>query len=318
MKTIDFVIGKTPQILAYYNLPPVDARNHYRGECPMCGRKNKLRIDDKEGTGSWICVCGSGTLFKLLELTTGKDFRTLAKEIDEAFGNTFEGQYQQPKVNDKLQTCVSRFRHINKIEGSPAQEYLNGRGITQMPTGGVKYSEKERHSDEERYYGAMYAIASNEYSEAIQRHLTYLDGNKKADILRNKKMLSLQEYSGSIAVKLFQAGSTLGIAEGIETALSAHQLYKMPVWSTLNATIMKKFKAPPGVTVLVIYADNDANGTGLNAAFECGNKNLLSQNDVNRVIIKWPEQPDFNDMLLNGGKLFEWQLTNKPNSKGDE
>jgi putative DNA primase/helicase len=275
----------------------------------MCGRKNKLRIDDKEGSGSWICVCGSGNGWKLLELTTGKDFKTLAHEIDQAFGNTFDGEYQAPKVNDRLATTVSRFRHIARLEGTDGELYLNSRGITQMPTGGVKFSREERHTDENRKYQAMYAIASNEYGEAVQRHLTYLDGTKKAEIERSKKMLSLQEYSGSIAVKLFPAASTLGIAEGIETALSAHQLYKMPVWSALNATLMKKFKAPPGVETLVIYADNDKNGTGLNAAFECGNKNLLSQNDVARVIIKWPELPDFNDMLLNGCKLYQWELT---------
>ena len=309
MKTVDFVVGKWPQIFEYYSLPPVDARNHYRGECPMCSRKNKLRIDDKDGTGSWICVCGSGNGWKLLELTTGKDFKTLAKEIDQAFGNTYNSEYQAPKVNDRLQNTINRFRQIDKIAGTDGEAYLNSRGITQLPTGGVKFSDKEHHTDEGRNYQALFAIASNEYSEAIQRHITYLDGSKKADIERNKKMLSLQEYSGSIAVKLFPQRSTLGIAEGIETALSAHQLYKMPVWSTLNATIMKKFKAPAGVDTLVIYADNDKNGTGLNAAFECGNKNLLSKNDVKRVIIKWPELPDFNDMLTNGCKLFEWKLS---------
>ena len=309
MKTVEFVVGKWSQIFEYYSLPPVDARNHYRGECPMCGRKNKLRIDDKEGSGSWICVCGSGNGWKLLELTTGKDFKTLAHEIDQAFGNTFTGEYQAPKVNTRLQDTINRFRQIDKIAGTDGETYLNSRGITQLPTGGVKFSTSEHHTDEGRNYQALFAIASNEYSEAIQRHVTYLDGSKKADIERNKKMLSLQEYSGSIAVKLFPQRSTLGIAEGIETALSAHQLYKMPVWSTLNATIMKKFKAPAGVDTLVIYADNDKNGTGLNAAFECGNKNLLSKNDVRRVIIKWPELPDFNDMLTNGCKLFEWKLS---------
>ena len=309
MRTVDFVKGKWPQIFAYYNLPPVNARNHYKGECPICSGKGKLRVDDRDGSGSWICVCGSGDGWSMLTNTTGKDFRTLAKEIDQAFGNTFDGEYQAPKVNDRLSTAVSRFRHIGKVQGTDAETYLNSRGITQLPTGGVKFSPTEQHTDENRKYQAMYAIASNEYGEAIQRHLTYLDGAKKAAIERNKKMLSLQEYSGSIAVKLFQAKSTLGIAEGIETALSAHQLYKLPVWSALNATLMKKFKAPSGVDTLVIFADNDKNGTGLNAAFECGNKNLLSNNDVNRVLIKWPELPDFNDMLLNGCKLFEWELT---------
>jgi putative DNA primase/helicase len=178
-----------------------------------------------------------------------------------------------------------------------------------MPTGGVKYSPGEFNSDTNSKHECMFAIASNEYSEAIQRHLTYLDGPKKANVERQKKMLSLQEYSGSIAVKLFQAKSTLGIAEGIETALSAHQLYKLPVWSTLNASIMKKFRAPPGVDTLMIFADNDRNGTGLASAFECGKSNILANNNVERVIVRWSDQPDFNDHLLSGGQLFEWRLT---------
>ena len=310
MKTVDFVRGKWPQIFEYYKLPPVDARNHYKGECPICGKKDKLRIDDKDGSGSWICVCGFGDGWKLLTLTTGKDFKTLAKEIDETFGNTYEHKKTQPIVNDRLIASVNRFKSIPRLEGTDGESYLNQRGITQMPKGGIKYSNKEFNSDTDRYYACLYAIASNEYSEAIYRHLTYLDGASKANVPRVKKALTLQEYSGSVSVKLFEPKSTLGIAEGIETALSAHQLYKLPVWSTLNATLMKKFKAPSGVDTLVIFADNDKNGTGLNAAFECGNKNLLSNNDVNQVVIRWPKLADFNDMLLEGCEIFEWKLNN--------
>lgn len=305
MNTIEFIKDKEWQVLAHFGHEHTGLKHI---DCPICGGKKKFRLSEHNGAAMYICVCGSGGVFKLLQESTGRDFKTLADEIDRVFGND-NREYEAPKVNDRLQNTINRFRQIGKIAGTDGEAYLNSRGITQLPTGGVKFSDKEHHTDEGRNYQALFAIASNEYSEAIQRHITYLDGSKKADIERNKKMLSLQEYSGSIAVKLFPQRSTLGIAEGIETALSAHQLYKMPVWSTLNATIMKKFKAPAGVDTLVIYADNDKNGTGLNAAFECGNKNLLSKNDVKRVIIKWPELPDFNDMLTSGCKLFEWKLS---------
>ena len=307
MNTIEFVADKEWQVLSHFGFEHTGLKHV---DCPICGGKKKFRLNEYNGSAMYICTCGSGGLFKLLQETTGRDFKSLADEIDRVFGNNQNpNEYEKPKVNERLINCVNRFRSIEKLEGTQGEEYLNNRGITQLPVGGVKYSPKELHTDVDRYFGCMYAIASNEYGEAIQRHLTYLDGNKKVDLDRDRKMLSLQEYSGSIAVKLFPVKSTLGIAEGIETALSAHQLYKLPVWSALNATLLKKFKAPAGVNTLVIYADNDKNGTGLNAAFECGNKNLLSNNDVVKVLIRWPELPDFNDMLLEGCKIFEWTLT---------
>jgi len=309
MRTTDFVRGIWPQVFKYYNLPPITGGRHYNGDCPLCGSKGSFRIDNKNSSGSFICKCSNGSGWDLLIQTTGKDFRTLAREIDQTFGNTYEHQQKAPIVNDKLSQAVSRFREIGRIEGTPAQDYLNKRGIFTMPTGGVKFSQREFNSDIEGYRSAMYAIASNDYHEAIQRHLTYLDGDQKADVPRQKKMLSLQDYQGSVAVKLFEQKSTLGIAEGIETALSASQIYKSPVWSTLNATIMKKFRAPAGVRALLIFADNDKNGTGLAAAFDCGKSNLLCNNDVDRVLIRWPELPDFNDMLISGCKVYEWPLS---------
>lgn len=310
MRTLDFVRGKWPVIFEYYGLPPVTGIHHYKGECPICGKKGKFRIDDKDGAGTFICVCDAGDGWKLLQITTGKDFKTLAGEIDRAFGNTFEYEKKEKPVNDILQQTVTRFRQISPIAGTLGEQYLNSRGIFQMPTGGIKYSDSEYNTDTNSRYPCLFAIASNEFSEPIQRHLTYLNGSAKANVPKVKKALSLTRYDGSIAVKLFSVKSTLGIAEGIETALSAHQLYKMPVWSTLNATLMKKFRAPPGVTHLVVFADNDRNGTGLAAAFECAKSNLLSKNDVNSVLVRWPELPDFNDMLQRGCKVFEWSLSN--------
>lgn len=56
---------------------------------------------------------------------------------------------------------------------------------------------------------------------------------KKADIGASaKRQKSLQEdnyldHARSVAIRMFPVASTLGIAEGIETALSAHQIYNV-------------------------------------------------------------------------------------------
>lgn len=52
-------------------------------------KKGKFRCDDKDGTGSYICVCGSGDGWALLAAKTGKEFRILAAEIDELIGNKY-------------------------------------------------------------------------------------------------------------------------------------------------------------------------------------------------------------------------------------
>ncbi|EEP88969.1 alpha replication protein of prophage, partial [Yersinia kristensenii ATCC 33638] len=55
------------------------------------------------------------------------------------------------------------------------------------------------------------------------------------------------EYTRSVAIRMFPVSSTLGIAEGIETALSAYQIYGVNTWATINSGFMSKFIVPAGV-----------------------------------------------------------------------
>ncbi|AUR96860.1 DNA primase/helicase [Vibrio phage 1.233.A._10N.261.51.E6] len=306
MKTIQAVIGKWSMVFEHYDLPPITGKRHFKGEAPCCGRKGKFRIDDKNGSGSFICACGeAGNGWKLLQIATGMEFKDLAKEVDSIIGNAYTHQPKQEQVEKpKANSAVSRFKSANPIRRGNVQAYLNGRGIFDLPSRAVKESS-----------GNMFAIAADVKGNPCYSHETFLDGDKKANVEVQKKMIGLQpeshiEHAESIAVRLFDVSSTLGIAEGIETALSCKQIYKCNTWSTLNSSFMKKFRAPTGVKHLMIFADNDKNGTGLAAAFECGNRNILAKNDVNQVTIRWPgDVEDFNDMLINGSQVFEWKLT---------
>jgi putative DNA primase/helicase len=311
MQTVDAANGKWGMIFEHYGLPPITGRSHYKGKCPLCEKTGKFRIDDKEGTGSWVCVCGAGTGMTLLQQVTGKDFKTLAPEIDRLIGNDYKTGPRQPTQQmGKVQRAKNRFLSLDQLKGTDGEQYLHNRGIYQMPRRGVRWSHGENDRDAGRTVPCMFAIASNEYGEPVFTHLTYIEGGKKADVPVQRKMYKLQEYIGSVSVKLFEAGQVLGIGEGIESSLAAANIYKMPVWSALNATLLAKFRAPTGVKSLYVFADNDRSGTGLAAAFACGRANILSNNDVEEVLIRWPKHvSDFNDFLQSGDDVCQWRLT---------
>jgi len=305
--------GNWEFIFSHYGMPPKTGGKHYHGPCPICQKTKAFRFDDKRGNGDWICKCTEtgGNGFRLLEQVTGKDFKTLAAEIDKLLGRTFQTDQRQPtqKMN-KVKQARDKFLSLPAIKGTQAQEYLNARGIYELPTRGIRYSDAELDSSTSRKFGAIFSVASDEYGEPVYIHRTYLEGADKAKIEAPRKLFSLKEFEGPAAVKMFAVAEVMGISEGIETGLSAHSLYKMPVWSTINTSIMRKFRAPTGVKTLYIFADNDKNGAGLAAAFECGHRNVLTNNDVTSVVIRWPQDygKDFNDVLVGGGQVIEWRL----------
>ena len=311
MRTVDAVKGQWGKVFNDYKLPPITGKHHFKGKCPVCGQKGKFRIDNKDGSGSYICVCGSGSGWRLLELTQRKDFRTLAREVDLIIGNSHTVNHMVKPESEKTvfrERVLQKYQTLSGLKDTNAQAYFNRRGLTVLPANNVRFCASERE------YCAIYSLATDSKNTPCYLHRTILDGDKKAAIDAPKKMNSLQddhyvEYAQSIAVRLFPLTSTLGIAEGIETALSCTQIYKCHTWSTLNATFMKKFIAPAGVEHLIIFADRDKNGTGQAAAYWCANRNLLSNNDVKKVSIRWPEKGDFNDVLVHGLKVYEDILT---------
>jgi putative DNA primase/helicase len=65
---------------------------------------------------------------------------------------------------------------------------------------------------------------------------------------------------GNAAVRLAKAGEILGLAEGVETALSAMQLTGIPCWACLGAQRMPRVAIPECVRELHIFGDEDVPG----------------------------------------------------------
>ncbi|EOC0702415.1 toprim domain-containing protein [Salmonella enterica subsp. enterica serovar Kokomlemle] len=319
MLTREAATGHWPKIFEYYGLPPVTGKRHFKGKCPLCGGVGKFRCDDKDGKGTWVCVCGSGDGMSLVLQATGKPFVQVCEEIDSLTGNVYQREsHNTGKPASKIATdrerVIRKFGRLPPLQGTSGEAYLQRRGILELPESGIGFCDKQTCNGRE--YQALYSLATDDRGALCYLHRTLLDGDRKADVVAAKKLMALQEssyleYAGSVAIRMFPPAATLGIAEGIETALSCRQIYRCNVWSLMNTSFMEKFIAPPGVNHLVIFADNDPHGAGLAAAFKCGKNNILSRNDVEKVSIRWPDLPDFNDMLIEGCEVRQHVLTRK-------
>jgi putative DNA primase/helicase len=95
---------------------------------------------------------------------------------------------------------------------------------------------------------------------------------------------------------------TLGVAEGIETALAAWVLDGkiFPVWSCINAGQLEKFEPPEGTKNLAIFGDNDKTFTGQAAAYALAKRLSNRANPVRcSVLIPTVEGWDWNDKLID-------------------
>jgi len=128
-------------------------------------------------------------------------------------------------------------------------------------------------------------------------HRTYLDMETagKADIADPKKVMPpLKKMSGG-AIRLFEPEyETIGIAEGIETAIACTERFVIPTWAAISTSMMESFEPPKGIRKVYIFGDHDRNFAGQKAAYDLAHK-LVIQHKLD-VYVYIPEDPgDFLD-----------------------
>jgi putative DNA primase/helicase len=131
------------------------------------------------------------------------------------------------------------------------------RGITVPPPESLRYSQQPFQN--RIALPAMVAAVQAPDRTLIAVQITYVD-RKTFRRFERSNVGAL----GQGAVRLAAATETLGLAEGVETALAAMQIHRVPVWATLGATRMGSIILPDTVRELIIFGDNG--GPGRDAA----------------------------------------------------
>ena len=146
------------------------------------------------------------------------------------------------------------------ISDSPAEGYLALRGILHA-SDQLRYLERTPLGPRGavRFLPAMLAAVTTDMG-IIAIHRTFLDAPsaKLAAFDRPKRALG---SLGCGAVRLAPpAAGRLGLAEGIESALSATQMFGVPCWATLGNERFGLVAIPEGVRELHLFIDNDPAG----------------------------------------------------------
>lgn len=244
------------------------------GPCPVggCGGKDRFRFDDKDGRGTYFCTqCGAGDGIKLVMLIRGVDFKAALKLVEEAMPSApAVVKSRERTVEEKEKSLRTMWEKAMPLSADGVVvRYLASRGLTaQSPNlreSLLPYYEDGKRTSE---YPAMVARISTVDGKGASLHITYLTADgRKASVSSPKKVMSPVRPIMGAAVQLQKAGEVLGVAEGIETALAAHERHGVPVWAALNAEGMAAFLWPPSVERLVIFADHDKNFAGHKAAY---------------------------------------------------
>jgi hypothetical protein len=144
--------------------------------------------------------------------------------------------------------------------GSAAQHYLAGRGLA-LPACGLRFNPRTPlggRGDVTYRPALIAALHDAGRLVAIQRCFLDRSEDLMARDLGNPRRLLGRPLGG--AVVLEQPVDTLGLAEGVETALSAAVLLGLPVWATLGAERLAQITIPERIKRLLILPDNDRSG----------------------------------------------------------
>lgn len=227
-----------------------------------------------------------------VEITTAKD---LTPEEKRAYAQArrAEKARRAAEITEQRRICGELWDAAEPL-GAQAHTYFAARGL---PAGVVDLAAKADlrflpacpcapYAPDGRTAPAVVARVTNPYGETLGLHLTF----------PGRYRLMLGPQTGGMVRLTPEAGETLAVAEGIETALAFSALHLVPCWAARSALGLEQFRPPPGVHKVIIAADGDAAGR---LAAERLQVMLASFVRVERADA--PEGLDWNDVLRGVG-----------------
>lgn len=247
--------------------------------CPVHGGKNGFRLyEDFNETGGGVCnTCGAkASGFAILYwLGVDQPYKLIRQWLTDTGISPIAAvrpAFVPAPATDWEKQKRSVLRHwqaaVPITEKTPAGRYLLSRGLS---LDGIAGGDLRSHPGLDYWtetgklgtYPALIGLVKKK-GVVVGLHRIYLqpDGSGKAKLpgdLDPKKLLRCGEMSGgSLRLTEEPEGMGLmGVAEGIETGLAAHRLYRVPVRATISASMMKTVVLPKGLHSLIIFADKD-------------------------------------------------------------
>lgn len=299
--------GKAYSILANMGIEVPDDPKQHSG-CPICGsgkNNHRFRFSNEDGRGTWHCnQCGHGDLYSLIMMSLGIDFVECMRRLADILG---EVEQDEAKEDTRLDEDRTR-QLLNELwkeavpikPGDLVTKYLINRKMVLTPHD-VRFCAKCYEAETKMFIPAMLALVKGIDGKPITIHRTYLtEDGKKADIKAPKKTMPCVGRLRQAAIRLFPPKDDLiGVAEGIETAISATQIFGIPTWSVVNTSVMESFFPPEGIRRVVVFGDNDANFAGAKSAYTLANR-LYAKDLI--VEVNLPGLADWNDELVAAAK----------------
>jgi hypothetical protein len=191
------------------------------------------------------------------------------------------------------QFCEEVWAASVEPEGTLAEVYLTGRGLPWPYPAALRFNPAcpldYRRS---RVAPALVALVCSPDGKAQGLHVTALaaDGSGKAPGLNARVMFGSCRGNAVHLAAPYQG--ELGLAEGIETALSFGRLHKVPTWCALSSAGLHRFEPPAGTSLLNVAVDGDKAGR---EAGESLARRVSKYCDV--VMVDPGDGLDWNDVL---------------------
>lgn len=283
--------------------------------CQFHGGSDSLRINTD--TGGWCCMaCGAkgGDVLGYHQQVHGLEFLAAARELgalrDEE--SPFEGASRgmPAQARERAQDTPQHLRLSGwgcdlwkatvGLAGTIGDQYLLARCCALPPPDGhLRFHSELEHPSGHTGPALVGLITDAVSGEPISLHRTWINADgSKADVDPPRLLLAGHRKQGGV-IRLWPdeaVGYGLGIAEGIETALTLATVVK-PVWSMIDAGNLGALPALPGIEVLTISADNDA--AGLKGANACAERWTEAGCDV-RLVVPPTQGQDLNDLARLG------------------
>jgi putative DNA primase/helicase len=253
-----------------------------------------------------------GDPFNLLMECLGCDFQTAIAQARDMAGLKMRPTPKaltRPRSPDADARLIRDILSETSAEAYIVQQYLAARDITLPVPPDLLAHARLWHGPSASPHPAMVGRVRDVAGRVIGVHRTFLAFSavrsvwEKAPICPQKMMLGRCK-GGS--VHLAESAELMGVSEGIESGLSAMQLFGMPVWAALSTSGMRAIELPAHVQQVAIFADFDAvdknaGGRPGTMAAEALADRLTAEGKDARVIYPMHELGDFNEELRERG-----------------